>query len=340
MHLRTLMILLVLVAVAAAGEPAPGRIVVKADEIKDDVFIHEETLDGVKFSFSKPDNPPTEFKRARYLRIEYVNDLNGVGTDWLRGENLFEKGDLAKAAESYLKAANARYQWVREQSALRASECYIATGAIDTALTLLATFEKANPRSVHLAKAMYLRGQAELKKGDKAAAVKTFAALAGKGAELGQAAASLGIRGQGEALLADAKPADAAAVLKTGLGKVDIGTYPEDYVAICLLLGQAQKAAGNIPGAVEGYRKVAYGPVDDAARAKAHLAWAQLTADATELEALKTSFDQALIAASLKGSDDATAAAATALARQILAKLNSHAGLSDVDKAEYRRYRF
>lgn len=321
-----------------AGEnlaPHQGTVVL-ADRSFDNVWISAETTENVAHTLDdKRDGPPTTTNRGKYIRVDYVRP-NDVG--WIRGDIAATKGDWANAAAEFMKATQSRESWyTRENAFLRAAEAFNLAGKPDDALKALDGLNAAFPKSVQQAQLTYLRGQALQKKGDAAGALKVFAELAGKAA-WGIEAVALGSLGQAELLTAQQKPDEAAKALVAAFAKLDASKDAELFGKVGLALSTSQQAAGQIEAALATLRRLAYGASDGASRARAQLAWAKLLAagDAGIFEAL----DHAVIAMNAREADGATADQASALARQLVGRIDKlpEAQASNEIKAEYRRY--
>lgn len=332
--------LLLLATALAAGEsnPAPGKVVLPNGQTIEPAYILEETLDGIKYAMGKADGPMTEVKRGRYKAAEYgdPDDRN-----YYAGQGAFGRKEFDKAiGPLQIALANAKYYWVREAAHLLLIDAQLQAGKAEDAIAEVGRYEKAYPRGLRLPQAYALKGQAELKKGDAAAAAKTFAALSAKAGDWGPLAAALGARGQANALAADKKFAEAAKVLAPVFAAIDPAKDEQLAAEVGFALGEQYGLAGELAPATAVYRRLAYSAAGTEVQARAHLGWARLTADKPETAGLVQAFDHAAIAALLRGADEATANAAVDLARRIADRLQKQADVSDNDKRDYRTYRF
>ena len=99
-------------------------------------------------------------------------------------------------------------------------------------------------------------------------------------------------------------------------------------------LATAQRAAGKADDALKTIQAFVWHDIQPAHQAKLHVLWGMILVDQGSLPA---AFDQAAIAAVIKGSEPATIAAAKALAQAVNDKLSKDPSVSAADKAEFKR---
>jgi predicted negative regulator of RcsB-dependent stress response len=298
-------------------------------------FVAKETIDEIDFVVDDPNSPNhLTLKRGSY-QVEYGDPAN---IDFMRGRNADEAGDVAKAFETYGKAAaTARLDWVKQLALYRAAQSALTLKKFDDALGFVATLEKDSPRSQWLDDALLIRGQAQAAKGDNAGAAKTYATLTGMAAEWGEAAAIFGARGQAGIAAANKQPGEAAALLSSLVARVGKSAQAEDLAPLVLELAENQRAAGKPDDAIASLQGILYRDMSGSLQARAHHLQARILAEKGGTAALLQAFDQAAIAGALKGADPATLTANRQLAIGIVDKLGKDPAVSAADKAEYKR---
>lgn len=329
-------LLLVFAGLAAADLPPHQASLVSGEKTFPKVYVFSETMDGITFALDTPDNPQTQLGHGKYGKVTYA-DPNDV--PWLRGRNLMGERKYAEAAAQYQQGTASRESWyTRYDCFLQAAECFLqADKPADTVKTLDAMLA-AFPKAIDQARIAYLRGQAQARLGDAAAALKTYADLA-KHADWGPDAAALGALGQAGLLVAEKKHAEAAAVLLPVFAKLDPAADVR-FAQVGAQLAEEQLQAGQAEPGIATLRRLAYGAPDADARAKAHIAWARQLLAAGDAKSLFSAFDHAAIATGLRQADTDTQNQAAKLAGQIVARIDKLASdqCSNDVKAEYRRY--
>ena len=298
-------------------------------------FVATETIDEIDFVVDDPKSPNhLTLKRGSY-QVEYGDPAN---IDFMRGRNADEAGDVAKAFETYGKAAtSARLAWVKELSLYRAAQSAMTLKKLDEALAFVATLEKESPRSQWLDDALLIRGQAQATKGDNAGAAKTYQTLTGMAAEWGEAAAIFGARGQAGIAAANKKYDEAATLLTGIVARVGKSAQPDDLAPLVLELAENQRAAGKIDDAIASLTRIIYRDMANQLQSRAHHLLAKYLMEKGGTAALIQAFDQAAIAGALKGAEPATLTANRQLAISIVDKLGKDPAVSAADKAEYKR---
>ena len=333
-------LLLCLAAALCAADPAPAVITKLSDKpgaagnAFETAFVLTESVDGIEFVVE-------DAKSQDRLKLKYgsytvvYGDPNSV--DYLRGKNLEEAGDFAKATETFKRAAGtAKYAWVKEQSLLRGAQTALQAKQLDAVIELSGVLEKEAPRSVELDDALLLRGQAQVAKGDAAGAGKTFATLTAMAKDWGESAAIFGARGQAGVLIGEKKFAEGADVLGKLLARIGQGKTPE-LATLRLDLADALVGAGKGDEALKLLPEVAYREVGGNLQARAHLIWAQIQAAKPDAAAQLDAFDHAALADANKGAEPATLAEARKVAAAIVDKLAKDPAVSAADKAEYKK---
>jgi len=326
-----------LVAGETALPPHQGTVVL-AERSFAGVWITSESTDGVVHTLDdKKDSPPTTTSRGRYLRVDYVRP-NEVA--WIRADLAAAKGEWAVALTNFAEAAirSRESNYTRESAFIRWAEAGVQAGKPEETLKALDGLLEAFPKSIHQPRALYLRGQGLVKKGDTAGALKAYTELAGK-ADWGLEATALGSLGLAELSTAGQKPDAAAKVLAAVFVKLDPIAQADLFSKVGTALATAQQAATQNDAAVATLRRLAYGSADPTARARAQFTWAKLLMAGGESN-LFAALDQALIAMHTRGADGTVTATAEALARQLVGKIDKlpEAQASNDLKAEYRRY--
>ncbi len=336
------MLSLCLSTVAFAADSAPAVITKLNDKGQKvetggfpDAFVTTESVDGIEFTVD-------DAKSQNHLTLKYhtyeVDYKDSGSVEYMRAKLAEEAGTFDKSYEGYAKAASsAKYQWVKEDSLVRAASAALQAKKFDEALACVATLEKDSPRSVHLDRALSVRGQAQIAKGDAAAAAKTFTSLSAMAKDWGESAALWGAQGQASLLAANKQYAEAVDVLNKLISRIDANKAKDAYVGLMLDLAENQRAAGKPDDAATSLRAVLYREVDGALQARAHLALAQLLATKPDATSLAAAFDQAVMATVIKGAEPMVLAAAKTLGLNVADKLAKDPTVSAADKAEYKR---
>ncbi len=340
--IRALLACCLLAAAGVAGEAAAAPhqgTVVLGERSYDNVWIMSETTDGLVHTLSEDRNAATSTNtpRGKYIRVDYARP-NDVA--FLRAEAQAKAANWEQAATQYAEATKSRESWwVREIAHIRGAEAWVLAKKPDQALQLLDAVAKLAPKSVHQARAGYLRGQALLLKGDGAGAAKAFGDLAGR-KDLGAEGAALGALGQAEALAAGGKHDEAAKALAPVFDRLDAGRDAELFGKVGAALAASQQAAGQTDPAIATLKRMAYGAGDGSDRARAQLSWARLLAQSDDAARIFEAFDHAAIAMGAREADAATVQAATQLAGQLVGRIDKLPAdkASNELKAEYRRY--
>lgn len=300
-----------------------------------DAFVVSESVDGIEFTVD-------DAKSQNHLTLKYhtyeVEYKDSGSVDYMRGKLTEEAGTSDKAYENFVKAAgSAKFQWVKEDSLVRAAGAALQIKKLDEALACIATLEKDSPRSVHLDRALSYRGQAQAAKGDAAGAAKTFATLSSMAKEWGESASLWGAQGQAGLLAANKQYAEAADVLSKIIARIDANKAKDAYVGLVLDLAANQRVAGKVDDAVASLRTVLYRDVDGALQARGHLALAQILATKPDAASWAAAFDQAVMATVGKGAGPEVLTAAKTLGLSVADKLAKDPAVSAADKAEYKR---
>ena len=334
-------LLLCLAAALCAADPAPAVVTKLGDKpgavgnAFENAFVLTDSVDGIEFVVddAKSQNKLT-LKYGTYTVV--YGDPNSV--DYLRGKNLEESGEFARAAETFKRAAgSARYAWVKEQALLRSAQMALQAKQFDAAIEFSGILEKEAPRSVELDDALLLRGQAQMAKGDMTGAGKTFATLTAMAKDWGESAAAFGARGQAGVLIAEGKFTEGADLLAKLLARIGQDKRTPELATLRLDLANALVGAGKGDEALKLLPEVAYREVGGNLQARAHVLWAQIQAAKSDVAAQLDAFDHAALADIVKGADPATLAEARKIAAAVVDKLAKDPTVSAADKAEYKK---
>jgi hypothetical protein len=326
------LLLLAAAALVSALEPAPASFELDNKPVPK-AFVLEETIDTIGYTLDAGNIQATvKVPRTRVRKLTYVEPQE---TNWIAGVLRSGDGKWEAAAEAYAKAAQVtNFGWVREEGRLRAADAWMKAGKPAESVRLLAELEKDAPRSARLPQVWYLRGSAQAAAKDYDAAAKTFAALKGRAKDWGVEAALSGARGEAQVLRQAGKHAEAATIVADVLKGVDPAGQPTLWAELALERVGALAAAGQADEALAQARVVALGPAE-AARGRARLEWAKLLATRTDTASTVAAFDQAAIAALLRGTAQTEAAA---LARKLAEKLGADKSLPPEQQREYKQY--
>ncbi len=330
---------------AAADKPAAATIRCVDGTALTDVFISEDSLDGVKYRLGAPDGPEGGKKRRDVKAVDYADFMD---IDHARATGMLSRGEHEKAAEGFLSAAKTTiYAPLRERCYLDAAEAYIAAKQPDKALAALKELETKAPRSVLLPRAVELAFTIHKGLGDLAAAQADVDRLkAAK--DWGIESVILGATGQA-AIYRDAKKLPEAAkeiAAIWGSAVALTSTSDEDdkdqYARLGEQLASDYGFAGQIDKALAVYQQLMYEEIGGNAQARAHLAFAKnLAQGAKDNDALRVAIDHAFLALVLPEGDTQVRTGAKALAKSILAAFDK-AAASDPKLAEevaqYRSY--
>jgi tetratricopeptide (TPR) repeat protein len=339
--LAPVLLLVLAGALGAALQPAPATIQT-TDQPIDNVWVIQETTDGVDFYLGDPKDPktagPSSRKRSQYTRVVYgaAEDSN-----FLRGMVMSEGADaerFEKAAAAFKQAiGSARFQWEVEDSYLRAAECFARANKADEALAMLKEFGDKCPKSVRQAEMIEKRARMRLLKGDRAGANEDFGVMVKNAEVWGRSFAVAGQLGLASVLRLDKKYPDTIKLLGGLLDRLPPETQADDFALVGLALVDDQIAAEKKAEAIATCRRLYLAPIAAEAQCRAHLKVARLLAASATTADTLTAFDHAALAVVL-GPDGETEAAASKLAKELAKRIDGDKGVSDADKREYRIY--
>lgn len=326
------------VAHAVTMEPAPANILT-AEKPIDNAWVESETTDGVVFylgDWKSPNRVAVTRKPGQYQKVIYVgnNDVN-----FMKAEVQFANGDFDKAPENYRKATTTgKWNWEVEQAYRRTADCLARTGKGADALVVLKEYIARFPKNVHMAEVVSLRAGLALAAGDHASAMADYQEMVKQGAKWSPTAELDGYLGQNNVLVAQKKFADAVALLNPYWAKLKADENPEAFGQVALAVASALDADGKTAECIAALKKTYLAPITNEAQARARLHHAQLLAKTNDTENNLAAFDQVAIAV-LLGGDEATNAAASKLARElILSRIDKDMKLSNEVRTQYRSY--
>ena len=327
------------VAHAVTMEPAPATIITAEKPF--DAFVEVETTDGVSFVLGDPRSGKSvagSKKPGQYQKVVYLSLTNG-DVSFQRAEVLFATGDFATASEQYKKATTtSKWNWEVEQAYRRAATCLARTGKAADALVVLKEYITRYPKNVHMAEVVSLRASLALAAKDYPAAMKDYQEMVTQGTKWGPTSELDGYLGQNDVLVAQKKFADVVALLNPYWAKRKADADPEAFGHVALAVANALDADGKSAECIAALKKTYLAPIANDAQARARLHHAQLLAKPNDTENNLAAFDQVAIAV-LLGGDEATSAAATKLARElIMNRIDKDKKLSDDARKEYRSY--
>jgi len=328
----------IVVAHAVTMEPAPATILT-AEKPIDNAWVESETVDGVVFylgDWKSPNRVAVTRKAGQYKKVVYVGNSD---TSFMRAEVLFANGDFAAAPEHYKKATTTgKWNWEVEQAYRRAADSLARTDKGAEGLALLKEYLGRYPKTVHIAEAVSLRAGLAMAAKDYVAAMADYQEMTKQGAKWGATAELDGYLGQNDVLVAQKKFADAVALLTPYWAKLKAEDNPEAFGQIALAVASALDADGKTVECIAALKKTYLAPIANEAQARARLHHAQLLAKPNDTENNLAAFDQVAIAV-LLGGDEATNAAASKLARElVLNRIDKDKKVSDEARKEYRLY--
>lgn len=337
-HALIALLLVAASTIASAGEPAPATIVLPDGKPIENAWVERETLEGVFFFLGDPKSDKKVAgtrKRGQYTRVDYIGE--GDDPNYLRALAL-ARDNKPDAPDFFRKAAGtAKWQWVVEDSFLRAATGYARAKKGDDALAVLKEYVEKFPQSVRMAEVVQLRAGLLLAKDDKAGAAKDYAEMEKQGPAWSPGTWRNGVIGQRDVLVADKKYADAVDFLKARWIKVKPETDADAYAEIGLAIADDLKAGGKSEDSAATLKSLYLAPLPSETQSKARLRHARILAESNDTKGNLAAFDQAAIAA-LLGADDETQAAALKLVRELAQKLDKDQTLSNEDRKEYRSY--
>ena len=339
-HLALIALLLAAISsVASASEPAPATIVILDGKPIENAWVERETLEGVSFvlgDWKSPQRVVVTRKRSQYDRVIYTSE--GDDPNYLRALALLRDNKAADAPDFFKKATGtAKWQWVVEDSFLRAANGYARAKKGDDALAVLKEYVEKFPQSVRMAEVVQLRAGLLLTKGDKAGAAKDYAEMEKQGPAWSPGTWQTGVIGQRDVLVADKKYAEAVDFLKSRWIKVKPDADADAFSEIGLAIADDLKAAGKGDDSAATLKSLYLAPLPSETQSKARLRHARILAEANDTKGNLAAFDQAAIAALLGGDDD-TQAAAIKLVRELAVKIDKDQAVSNDDRKEYRLY--
>lgn len=329
----------VVVAHAVTMEPAPANILT-ADKPIENAWVESETNDaGVVFylgDWRSQTRVAVTRKPGQYQKVVYIGNSD---TSFMRAEVLYANGDYATAPEHYKKATTTgKWHWEVEQAYRRAADCLARTGKGPEALALLKEYLGRYPKSVHMAEVVSLRAGLALAAKDYDSAMKDYQEMTKQGAKWSPTAELDGYLGQNDVLVAQKKFADAVALLSPYWAKLKADEDPEAFGQVALAIASALDADGKTAECIAALKKTYLAPITNEAQARARLHHAQLLAKPNDTENNLAAFDQVAIAV-LLGGDEATNAAASKLARELIVnRIDKDKKVSDEARKEYRSY--
>ncbi len=337
---RCALLMLAMVSLSAASEPAPATITTTEGKSFEKAFVVSESMDGIAWVIDDPRSTAKFEKKAGQYSVEYKQSRN---TSLLKGDNASGK-DPEGAIVSYTQAlAECKYDWEREHAYVGIARAAEVSKKYDDGIQAIQGLEKEFPKSLRLPEATYLKGRLLVLKGDKDGALKVMQGLRGHDKDWGVGAGALGVLGIGELLSADTKFKEAATELAGWFpAKINPATNPDEFARIGLALAQYELKSGGEANAIVDFRTVAFSPCSPDQQARAHLGWARLLADQAVPASQLSAFDHAAIAASLKGQNDpSTRTEAVRLATGLVAKIKEQGANDNAKNAlqiEYKTY--
>jgi tetratricopeptide (TPR) repeat protein len=326
------------VAHAVTMEPAPATILT-AEKPIENAFVESETNDvGVVFylgDWKSPTRVAVTRKPGQYQKVLYTGNSD---TSFMRAEVLYNNGDYAAAPEHYKKAtATGKWNWEVEQAYRRGADALARTGKGGEALAVLKEYLTRYPKTVHMAEVVSMRAGLALAAGDFAAATADYQMMAKEGMKWSPTAELDGMLGQYHVLAAQKKHADAVALLAPYWAKIKVDADPDGFAQVAQAIATSYDADGKTTECIATLKKTYLAPVASDAQARARLHHAQLLAKANDTENNLAAFDQVALAV-LLGGDEATNAAATKLARELVGRIDKDKKVSDEVRKEYRSY--
>lgn len=328
----------VVVAHAVTMEPAPGTILTTEKPI-DNAWVESETTDGVVFylgDWKSPNRVAVTRKPGQYQKVIYIGNSD---TSFMRAEVLYANGDFAAAPEHYKKATTTgKWNWEVEQAYRRIADCLARANKGAEALVVLKEYLGRFPKTVHMADVVSLRAGLALAAGDFAAAMADYQEMVKQGPKWSQTSELDGMLGQREVLVKQKKFADAVALLTPYWAKLKADENPDAFGQIALAVASDLDADGKTAECIAALKKTYLAPISNEAQARARLHHAQLLAKPNDTENNLAAFDQVAIAV-LLGGDEATNAAASKLARELIVnRIDKDKKVSDEARKEYRSY--
>ncbi len=335
-RIAALMAIAVVAHAAVTMEPAPATILTNEAPI-DKAFVDIETVDGVVFYLGDPkaaNRVAVTRKPGQYTKVVYTgnNDVN-----FMKAEVLFNTGDFEKAIDNYKKATTTgKWNWEVEQAYRRGADCLARTNKAAEALALLKEYLARYPKNIFMAEVVSLRAGLALAAGDYPSALSDYQEMI-KNPKWSADAELNGYLGVNNVLVAQKKYADAVAALTPYWAKLKPDEDPEAFGQIALAIANDLDADGKTAECIAALKKTYLAPVANDAQARARLHHAQLLAKTNDTDNNLAAFDQAALAV-LLGGDEATQAAATKLARELVGRIDKDKKVSDEMRKEYRSY--
>jgi hypothetical protein len=328
----------VVVAHAVTMEPAPGTILTTEKPI-DNAWVESETTDGVVFylgDWKSPNRVAVTRKPGQYQKVIYIGNSD---TSFMRAEVLYANGDFAAAPEHYKKATTTgKWNWEVEQAYRRIADCLARANKGAEALVVLKEYLGRFPKTVHMAEVILLRAGLALSAGDYAAAMADYQEMIKQGAKWSSTAELEGYLGVNNVLVAQKKYGEAVTFLTPYWAKLKADENPDAFGQIALAVASDLDADGKTAECIAALKKTYLAPISNEAQARARLHHAQLLAKPNDTENNLAAFDQVAIAV-LLGGDEATNAAASKLARELIVnRIDKDKKVSDEARKEYRSY--
>ena len=324
---------------AAEDRPTPATIHFIDGSSQANVFLIKYGIDQVEWSRDHRSSVVASRSTSEVDRVE-IGKISSFERTYLSGVGAFNGRNWESAVNSLAAAgATSRFTYLRVDALYKRAQALLKLKRYDDAIADIQTIKSTYSDWIFAIDAMALEGEVYAAVGDIPKARKAYERLRQMGKELkGSSAARAiveGSLGEADLLLAADNAKAAIPFLQQSLKAVPLAASPEQHGNIALTLGEALFAANGGDKAKELYMGLRYAPVGGVTRSKTFLALADM-----ELAAGNkfVAFDYYVIAAVMRGGDDAARSKAKGKARRLMKEFAADERLDPEIRKEYRTY--
>ena len=338
----SLMVLLMIAAVglaqAADDLPTPATVHMQDGTVHEGVFVIREGLREVSWSRDDRMQARTSRPAAEVSRVEY--SVPRVERDYQRGLGAFNSSNWSTAIDALGTAAdNSRYAFVRLDSRLKRAHALMRLRRHDEAVAEINRVINDFAQWRHVIEARESLARIHLAADNADGALEAYRALKRAAADYGTlngaVATARGAMGEARILADRNQQEQVLQVLGDAFSQVSLSVAPAEHGALAAALGQAQVAAENLDVAREIFRDLRFAGVPPTPRAIALLELGKMEQAAGNRIA---AVDYLVMAAVLRGTEDAVRSEARRRARSLLTELGRDESIDAVERREYRTY--
>ena len=324
---------------AAEDLPTPGNVYLIDGLTQENVYIIQQGFKDVSWSRDDRGQAVTSRPTVDVERVEYT-PIPRSERGYLRAQGAFNARNWNNALDGFAEAAkDSRYEFIRVDAHLKRAQALLRLKRYDEALADAQVIITQYKDWVQVVDAMALVGEIHAASGNQDAAIKAYQALRqaakGFGPKYGSIAMAKGALGEAQLLTAADKSAAAVPLLRQAYEAVSITSAAQEHGVIAVALGNALIASNADADAKKVFFGLRYAPVGPESRSQAFLALGKLDEKAGDKV---SALDNYIIAAVIRGGDDAAAVEAKRHARSLLSEFGADESLDPETQKEYRAY--